>query len=138
MASFFRRKKSLIFKLILGIPALWFIIVIFLSLQGAENDRPLLVERQRVHDLERKEPLPNPNVGVFEGFQNPIDKFNQIVQPFNPFVNKEATQAKNVIDHGINVNNNIGNPKERIVHEAYDVSGNFRGDIGPNAPGLYI
>lgn len=139
MASFFRRKKSLIFKLILGVPALWFMIVIFLSFQSADNDKPLIVERQRVHDNEKKREFQN-NGGVFEGFQNPIDKLNQIVQPFNPFVNKEPSKASNVIqNNGINVNihGDSGNPKERVVHEAYDASWKYR-DVGQDAPGLFV
>lgn len=138
MASFFRRKRSLIFKLIIGIPALWFVIVIFLSFQGAEDNKPLIYERQQTHDRERKQNVQmQGGGGVFEGFQNPINKLNQIVQPFNPFVNKEPTKSNNVIDNNVGDRLlNQGNPNDLVVHEAYDVSGQFR-DVGPNAAGSY-
>jgi len=122
------------------VPALWFVIVILLSFQSAEHDKPLIVERQRAHDIEKKHEFPPAGPGVFESFQNPIDKLNQIVQPFNPFVNKDTATVKNVIqNNGINVNNanihgDAGNPKERIVHQTYDISGTLR-EVGPDAPG---
>lgn len=138
MASFFRRKRSLIFKLILGIPTLWFLIVIFLSFQTAESDKsphekgPNIVKRH-VGNSERK--------GVFEGFQNPINKINQIVQPFNPFVNKEVTNGKDVIDsnnpRGAAVDNR--NPDDRIVHTDFDNSKNYRtSDSGPGENFKYL
>ena len=70
MASFFRRKRSLIFKLVIGVPALWFFIVIFLSYQdkgdGDENSN----HNQRIRVHERS---------VFE---NPLDRIkNAIVKP---------------------------------------------------------
>lgn len=133
MASFFRRKRSLILKLILGIPALWFLIVIFLSFQSTDSDKP---PHEKGPDIAKRD-VGNRDSGggVFQGFQNPIDKFNQIVQPFNPFNNaKEVTKRKNVIDD--NKQDSLvagkGNPEDRIIHKDYDASSKYRtSDTGP-------
>ena len=143
MASFFRRKRSLIFKLILGIPTLWFLIVIFLSFQSTDTGSS---EQDRGPDKIKRDIDNNPGGGgVFNGFQNPINKINKIVQPFNPFVNKEVTKQANVIDSNKGDGNvaDIGNPEDRIVHKDYDVSGKFRNsDSGPGKQifftGIYL
>ncbi|XP_056008170.1 polypeptide N-acetylgalactosaminyltransferase 5-like isoform X1 [Ostrea edulis] len=51
MASFFRRKRGLIFKFIVGIPALWFLIVIFTTYQGklSDSDDEKRQEREIIH-----------------------------------------------------------------------------------------
>ena len=73
MASFFRRKRSLIFKFIVGVPTLWFFIVIFLSYQDKGEGDDNSNRNSRIKVKERS---------VFE---NPLDKIkNVIVQPFNP------------------------------------------------------
>ncbi|KAL4222733.1 N-acetylgalactosaminyltransferase [Mactra antiquata] len=133
MASFFRRKRSLIFKLILGIPALWFLIVIILSFQNTENEES---SRNKGPDIVKRNV--QENRGVFEGFQNPIKKINQIVEPFNPFVNK-VTKNVNIgkDNNALGFNSNIdGNPDERIVHTDFDESGKYRtSDNGPGEHG---
>lgn len=73
MASFFRRKRSLIFKFIIGVPTLWFFIVIFLSYQDKGEGDDNSDRNSRIKVKERS---------VFE---NPLDRIkNVIVQPFNP------------------------------------------------------
>ena len=70
MASFFRRKRSLIFKLVIGVPALWFFIVIFLSYQDKGDSDENSDHNQRIRVHERS---------VFE---NPLDRIkNAIVKP---------------------------------------------------------
>lgn len=53
MASFYRRKRGLIFKFIVGIPALWFLIVIFTTYQGklsnSDSDTEKRQEREVIH-----------------------------------------------------------------------------------------
>nr|XP_022303329.1 polypeptide N-acetylgalactosaminyltransferase 5-like isoform X2 [Crassostrea virginica] len=53
MASFYRRKRGLIFKFIIGIPALWFLIVIFTTYQGklsnSDSDAEKRQEREVIH-----------------------------------------------------------------------------------------
>ncbi|XP_053373478.1 polypeptide N-acetylgalactosaminyltransferase 5-like [Mercenaria mercenaria] len=135
MASFFRRKRSLIFKLILGIPTLWFVIVIFLSFQSTDNDKP---RDDKGPNLAKRDIENKGGGGVFEGFQNPINKINQIVQPFNPFVNKEVTKQKNMkLSNKQNGNlRDIGNPDDKVVHTDFDVSGKYRkSDNGPGEQG---
>lgn len=139
MASFFRRKRSLILKLILGIPALWFVIVIFLSFQSTDNDGP---PHEKGPDLAKREVMSDTGGGgggVFQRLQNPINKLNQMVQPFNPFVNKETTKP-NVIDpDGLKNEIRMESPDEKIVHTDYDVSGKFRtSDSGPGENGAGV
>ncbi|XP_052246169.1 polypeptide N-acetylgalactosaminyltransferase 5-like [Dreissena polymorpha] len=140
MASFFRRKRSLIFKILIAIPVLWIAVVLFLSFQSSDDDRPLQERQNRDHKhvpIGQNE-APRDSGGVFEGFQNPLEKLNRIVQPFNPFVNNEVTKAKNVIKDSNGgmpaFDRNHGNPDELVVHEPYDVSGKFR-ENNQQAPG---
>jgi len=139
MASFFRRKRSLIVKLVIAIPALWFAIVIFLSFQSSEQDKPFH-ERQphdHNHNIAKKD-VQNSGGGVFQGFQNPINKINEMVQPFNPFVTKNKLAEFAIQDSKDRAVGrppvNGGNPDELIVYEPYDDSGKFR-DVGSDAPG---
>ncbi|XP_061179940.1 polypeptide N-acetylgalactosaminyltransferase 5-like isoform X2 [Saccostrea echinata] len=69
MASLFRRKRGLIFKLIIGIPALWFLIVIFTTYQGkltdSDNDAEKRQERGIVH--REKDIVPPPDNHIHFG-----------------------------------------------------------------------
>lgn len=128
MASFFRRKRSLIFKLILGIPALWFVIVIVLSFQSSDNDPP---HNERAPNIVKRNVQENQG-GVFDRFQNPIKRINQIVEPFNPFVNKVTKDSNVIKQDSAGGNAPGGNPDDRIIHKDFDESGKFRtSEIGP-------
>ena len=78
MASFFRRKRSLIFKFIIGVPTLWFFLVIFLSYQDKGEDVGNSETNGRNKIAKEKRSV----------FENPLDRIkNAIVQPFNNPVN---------------------------------------------------
>ncbi|WAQ94377.1 GALT5-like protein [Mya arenaria] len=137
MASFFRRKRSLICKLVIGLPALWLVIVIFLSFQNTDNDPPFRENQHHEHNIAKKDVQNSGGGGVFEGFQNPINKFNRMVEPFNPFVthkDKPKNEIQNMDQEGLHPPADIGNPDDLIVHQAYDASEKYR-DVAPNAPG---
>ena len=66
MASFFRRKRSLIFKFLIGIPALYFTVVIVLAYQGGTNssakDNRADIEKRHIEEKNRNNVLmPNKN-----------------------------------------------------------------------------
>ena len=134
MASLFRRKRSLIFKLLLGIPTLWLIIVIFLSFQNTEENKPSQVHKPVVDSVIKRE-AEHPR--MFNGFQNPINRINEMVQPFNPFAEAKKPAEKQEDSKPKFSDNNIAklNPPdaERVIPKDYDDSLKYLKD--PNAPG---
>lgn len=128
MASFFRRKRSLIFKLIIGVPAFWFFIVILLSYQdkGEGDENSERNQRIKVND---KRSL----------FENPLDRIkNAIVQPFNP-VNpiKSNTDNNEIIggkDNKFQQEFRIDHRKENTDDRNDDPMYKFQ-PADPNAPG---
>ena len=122
MASFFRRKRSLIFKLVIGVPALWFFIVIFLSYQDKGDQDDISSHNQRINLKERS---------VFE---NPLDKIkNAIVKP------KPPKSDDDNVDTGGNVNQfkqefNVDHRNQNVDDDTDDETLKFE-KPDPNAPG---
>lgn len=71
MASFYRRKRGLIFKFIVGIPALWFLIVIFTTYQGklsnSDSDTEKRQEREVIHREKDIVPPPDNHIHFGDG-----------------------------------------------------------------------
>lgn len=71
MASFYRRKRGLIFKFIVGIPALWFLIVIFTTYQGklssSDSDAEKRQEREVIHREKDIVPPPDNHIHFGDG-----------------------------------------------------------------------
>lgn len=71
MASFYRRKRGLIFKFIVGIPALWFLIVIFTTYQGklssSDSDTENRQEREVIHREKDIVPPPDNHIHFGDG-----------------------------------------------------------------------
>lgn len=131
---------------------MWLTIVIFLSYQGSDGDKSS--HNNNEPNIGQRDVPKNKN--VFEGFQNPINKINEFVKPFNPFDKKESAQnvkeshiqpdvpakqevqvVRGQIDEVVRLEEHHQKIQqegvEREIPPEYDVSAKFQND--PSAPG---
>lgn len=139
MASFFRRRRSIIFKAVIGIPTLWFFVVVlmtFLNSDTSDNVRKNDVEKRNIDKQNHQNVLPPENLEPLGGDHIPLNDRESIHRKVHAEEQQEFVKKINVEETVKKVDVDIEESKKEQVKPPTTKKKTYT--IDPSAPGMYI